>query len=194
MKLAIADPPYLGRAARHYGPGASSVTEFGSGPARAARGWAPSHRGTTEHPDAAAWDDPATHVELIGQLCAEYDGWAVAMWPTSLPLYLAHAPVGARVCPWVKVRPVPGGSRVITSWEPVLVLIPPGRKARAPGMQVRDSLTADPARNGHVGAKPAEWTRWVLDLLGFDPAADTVSDLFPGSGAVSRAIAQGVLL
>jgi hypothetical protein len=45
-----------------------------------------------------------------------------------------------------------------------------------------------------MGAKPRAWTRWVLDMLGYDPESDTVDDLFPGSGAVSNELAQGVLL
>lgn len=38
-----------------------------------------------------------------------------------------------------------------------------------------------------AGAKPAGWTHWVLDALGYEPG-DSVTDLFPGSGAVSQAI------
>jgi hypothetical protein len=47
---------------------------------------------------------------------------------------------------------------------------------------------------GFAGAKPRAWTRWVLDMLGYDPDEDTVDDLFHGSGAVAAEIAQGVLL
>ena len=42
--------------------------------------------------------------------------------------------------------------------------------------------------NGFAGSKPAAWTLWVLDALGYDPHADTVDDLFPGSGAVSAVL------
>jgi hypothetical protein len=37
-----------------------------------------------------------------------------------------------------------------------------------------------------IGAKPAVFCRWVFDLLGAQPQ-DEFSDLFPGSGGVSRA-------
>ncbi len=47
-----------------------------------------------------------------------------------------------------------------------------------------------PQRGGFIGAKPTEWTAWVLDCLSYDPDADTVADLFPGSGAVTDAVAQ----
>jgi hypothetical protein len=37
-----------------------------------------------------------------------------------------------------------------------------------------------------IGAKPAAVCRWIFTLLGAAPG-DTLDDLFPGSGAVSRA-------
>jgi len=37
-----------------------------------------------------------------------------------------------------------------------------------------------------IGAKPAAVCRWIFQLLGAGPG-DTLDDLFPGSGAVSRA-------
>lgn len=50
-----------------------------------------------------------------------------------------------------------------------------------------------PTSNGR-GAKPRPWTRWVLDMLGYDQDADSVDDLFPGSGSVAWEIAQAVIL
>lgn len=47
---------------------------------------------------------------------------------------------------------------------------------------------------GFPGAKPAAWTRWVLDALGYDPETDELVDLFPGSGSITAAATQGVLL
>jgi hypothetical protein len=37
-----------------------------------------------------------------------------------------------------------------------------------------------------IGAKPAAFSRWMFNLLGAQPG-DTFEDLFPGSGAVTRA-------
>ena len=37
-----------------------------------------------------------------------------------------------------------------------------------------------------IGAKPAAVCRWIFDLPGAGPG-DTLDDLFPGSGAVTRA-------
>jgi hypothetical protein len=56
-----------------------------------------------------------------------------------------------------------------------------------------DVLTASTPRRGFIGAKPDEWTRWVLEAMTYDPAKDTVDDIFPGSGAVTIA-AGGMLI
>jgi hypothetical protein len=52
---------------------------------------------------------------------------------------------------------------------------------------MKDYLIANPKQNGFVGAKPDEWTHWVLDAMGYTEG-DIVDDLFLGSGAVSEAI------
>lgn len=184
VKLAIADPPYLGRAQRWYG-----VDGCGAGAGK--------HR-ADEHPAARAWDDPEAHRQLVRDLVAEFDAWAVAMSPHSLDVYLAEVELGSRtgyrVGAWVKPRAAPSGSRIATSWEPVLFYLPPSRRPHGSGPAVRDFVECSPGMSGFIGSKPAAWTRWVLDVLGYDPDVDTVSDLFAGSGAVAAAAAQGVLL
>lgn len=177
MRLAIADPPYLGRAARWYGGGR------GSGGGR--------HR-ADYHPEAAQWDDPARHRGLVKALTA-YDGWAIALTPASLGLYLEACPTDVRVLAWHCRNAPPSGSRIRSTWEPVIVYVPKARRGRG-ALTVDDVLDASAPRIGFSGAKPAVWTRWVLDILGHDPETDTVADLFPGSGSVSHAVAQGVLL
>jgi len=194
VRLAIADPPYLGRAERHYGIGAGQGWWNSPTAGKRPKKGVPKQRLTTEHPDAVLWDDPDTHQQLVQRLHAEYDGWAVAMWPTSLPTYLAVAPADARVCVWHKPNTIPGGGRVLTRWEPVLVYVPPTRRHRDTGPRVPDVFTRGLAKTSHTGTKPAAWTRWILDLLGYDPESDTVDDLFTGSGAVAREIAQQVWL
>ena len=59
---------------------------------------------------------------------------------------------------------------------------------------VRDWFTcARSNRKGIPGAKPHGFNRWILELLNFDPEVDTLDDLFPGSGGMSKAVAeQGV--
>ena len=66
--------------------------------------------------------------------------------------------------------------------------------SRLMGGQIPDLLTCPSPRVGFAGAKPPQWTRWVLDMLGYDAETDVVTDVFPGSGMVAAAIAQGVLL
>lgn len=181
LRLAIADPPYLGRAHRWYGEGGRG---HGGGRGRA-----------DEHPEAAAWDDPEQHRRLVDDLVSRYDGWAVAASPTSLPVYLAHAPADVRVLVWHRRNAQPSGERVLPRWEAVVVRVPETRRTYGTGLAVSDVLDAPISRSGFTGAKPSVWTRWVLDALGHDPAAgDTVDDVFPGSGAVTRELAAGVLL
>jgi hypothetical protein len=147
------------------------------------------------HPGAGDWDDPAAHREMVERLIRDYDGWAIAMNPDNLRDYLQWVPASTRVCAWLKPDAVPGGGLISTSWEPVL--LSPARVGRPlAGMQVRDAISA-PVNAGAAkfpGSKPPAWTRWVLDMLGYDPETDTVDDLFRGSGAVAAEIAQGVLL
>ncbi|WPM94395.1 hypothetical protein VG1_CDS0071 [Arthrobacter phage Cupello] len=174
--MAIADPPYLGRASRWYGPGGR-----GSGGGQ--------HR-ADEHEGAAEWDNPRRHLELLRELQRDYHAWAVALAPDSLPLYLSAVPF-ARVLVWHKRNAVPSGARVRGCWEPVLVWTP--RRAYGSGLPVNDVLDAPAPGGGFAGAKPAAWTRWVLEAMGYTPGFDSVADLFGGSGRVAEELAQGVL-
>lgn len=179
MRLAIADPPYLGKGRRWYGDGCG----IGGGRGRA-----------DFHPEASRWDRPEAHLELVAHLVEEFDGWAIALDVRSLGLYLSAVPVGTRVLSWHRRNAPPSGSRIRSSWEPVLAYIPPARRGWNGGHRLNDVLDAPAPRLGFVGAKPEVWTRWVLDVLGYNPEADELVDIFPGSGAVTRAASQGVLL
>jgi len=149
------------------------------------------------HPDAHLWDDIETHRRMVDRLIADYDGWAIAMAHDNLRDYLPMIPrsVPLRIGIWTKPQTMPGGGRVMNNYEPVIVRIPEGRRA-SKGCTVfpRDSVTISRLNNGFPGAKPPAWTRWVLDMLGYDAETDTVDDLFKGSGSVAAEIAQGVLL
>ena len=157
--LAYADPPYLGQADRY-----------------------------PEHPDAARWDDPAEHVALMLQLDEGYDGWALSCSTPTLAILLPVAPPGTRVAAWVKPWcAFKRNVRVAYTWEPVLFRPVAGRRAGDP--VTRDHLAEGMTmKRGLVGAKPARFNRWVLDLLGFMPG-DTVADLFPGTGSMGAAVA-----
>lgn len=201
MRLAIADPPYPPQYSerRDLAAGGVRITSR----SRARRWYGDGSRGANDaapadfHPNAGEWDDPARHRQLLEQLLDEYDGWAIATTPDGLTCY-HPLPVPCRVMAWVKPRAIPGNHRILTTWEPVIVYTPEGRRARrssaaGPAHQVRDTLIVSPPQLGFAGAKPPEWTRWVLDALGHEES-DVVDDLFPGSGSVAAAVAQGVLL
>lgn len=180
MKLAIADPPYppfigsggrKNRASRWYGDGQRSATD----------------RPSDFHPEAGDWDDPARHRELIEQLMAEFDGWAIATSPDGVAAYYPLPPA-VRIMAWIKPNAQPGAHRLRSMWEPVIVYPPEGRRSNRGGVgAMPDVLTAAAPRVGFIGAKPPEWTRWVLDALGYRDG-DEVIDLFNGSGAVAAAL------
>jgi hypothetical protein len=195
VRLAIADPPYpplFGERA-DTAPGEPPRLTTRS---RARRWYGDGTRATTDsppadfHPAAAQWDDLTEHRRLIERLTADYDGWAIATTPDGLGAY-HPLPVSARVMAWVRPNGMPGGQRIISRWEPVIVFVPEGRRGRGEEF-VADVLVAAAPRRGFAGAKPAEWTRWVLAALGYDSAADELVDVFPGSGAVAAA-ADGML-
>jgi hypothetical protein len=179
-RLCIADPPYLGRAVRWYGAGGCGD---GGGKGQA-----------DNHPDAYLWDDPKTHIQLVHDLQQNYDGWCIAMSVHSLSTYMSAVETdsrnGIRVCVWHKPSAVTSGSRITNTWEPVLVKVPKERRGwNSGGAKMCDVLTANPLRSNFVGAKPREWTMWVLDLMGYRPD-DEVTDMFAGSGAVSAVLSQ----
>jgi len=180
MKLCIADPPYLGRAVRWYGEGGCGD---GRGEGQA-----------DNHPDAYLWDQPETHQNLVKQLEANYEGWAIAMSVHSLSTYLSIIETdsrnGIRVCVWHKPSAITSGSRITNHWEPVIIRVPESRKGwKSGGPRVKDIATFNPPKVNFVGSKPVEWTHWILDLLGYEEG-DVVDDLFLGSGAVTHALSM----
>lgn len=197
MKLAIADPPYPPIYAERYdtADGSPRLTVR----SRARRWYGDGTRSRTEvpadfHPEAGEWDDPARHRRLLEEIHDTYDGWAIATTLDGLEHY-SPLPVPARILIWHKGRALPTSHRIAATLEAVIVLAPKNRRSsRDLGRQVPDLLRATVPQHGFPGAKPVEWTRWVLDALGYDPEADELVDVFPGSGAVTKAAAQGVLL
>jgi hypothetical protein len=168
MRFAYADPPYLGQGAKWYGK---------------------------HHPDAAVWDDPDTHIQLLNRLTDEYpDGWAVSLSAPSLKLYLTHAPDDVRIGAWVKTWHQFLPLTVQYAWEPVIWR--GGRKDPKRNPWVRDWVMAGGGNPAHgarlVGAKPEPFNRWVADLLCYREG-DELVDLFPGTGGMGAALAQGVL-
>lgn len=166
MRIAYADPPYPGQSAKHY----------------------------SDHPDYAGEVLPA---DLFRQL-AEYDGWVLHTSSAALPQIIRAGdsipaeyggPRDYRIMAWVKPfaafkRNVP----VAYAWEPVLV-----KACRKPVVSHRvvmrdwisESITM---KRGLAGAKPEAVCRWLFEVVGMEPS-DELCDLFPGTGAVTRAFA-----
>ena len=169
MNFAYADPPYLG-CCRLYGH---------------------------HHPDGLCWDDWSTHKTLIRRLNNEFpDGWALSASSPSLHDILPMCPGDVRIAVWAKsFCAFKRGVRPCYAWEPVIFR--GGRNKNHPppekgGKQTtpKDFIVAPiTLKKGLTGAKPEAVVRWVLDLLNVQEN-DTVTDLFPGTGVMSRVAAE----
>ncbi len=151
MRLAYADPPYLGCANRY--------------------------------PEKQEVD----HAELIDRLMS-YDGWALSTHSPGLPVILrlpncpSNIHIGAWVKPFASFKP---GVNPAYAWEPVIFW--GGRKLGRDVATVRDWISSNiTLERGVIGAKPEAFCNWVFSMLGASKD-DTLDDLYPGSGAVSRA-------
>ena len=157
--IAFADPPYPGQSAKHYA-------------------W---------HPDYAGEVD---HAELANKL-HEYDGWILNTASTTLHYVLdclrdaGHTDY--RIMAWVK--PFAAFKRNVSvayAWEPVIVKA--ARKPEVSGRMVMRDFMAEgiTMKRGLSGAKPERLCHWLFEVVGAE-RSDTLHDLYPGSGAVSRA-------
>jgi hypothetical protein len=163
MRVAYADPPYIGQAKRHYG---------------------------NESTYAGEVDHEALIRQLVAEFS---DGWALSCSSPSLRYLLPLCPDDVRIGAWVKpFHAFKKGVRPAYAWEPVIyrggrnVGHPPppkGGKATTPRDWVSANITL---QKGLVGVKPPAVCAWIFDLLGMQ-AGDTLVDLFPGSGAVTEA-------
>lgn len=158
MKLGYADPPY---------PGCAGLYR--------------------EHPDYAGEVD---HVALIEQLQSEFAGWVLHTNATPSTMALLAPLVektGARWCSWVKQfaafkRNIP----VAYAWEPVIIK-PIRKPVVSKRLTMRDWIMCPiTMKKGLTGAKPEAVCHWAFELAAARPD-DDLADLFPGTGAVSRA-------
>jgi hypothetical protein len=157
LRVAYADPPYFGLAEKFYGE---------------------------LHPDAADYDKPEAHQNLIHRLCDEFDAWAMSLHSPALKTILPMCPDDCRVMAWVK--PFCSFKKHVTvayAWEPVIVR--GGRKRPITMPTVRDWTNANiTLKKGLTGAKPPEFCRWMFQVLNLEPDDEFV-DMFPGTGIVS---------
>jgi hypothetical protein len=146
-----------------------------------------------DHADYAGEVDHAALLSLL----ATYDGWALSTSARALPGVLALAvaqDLPVRVAAWIRgPRPHATARHALNAWEPV-VYVPAPRDVSPVDAAIAtrriDVLTHGvspmltlPGRV--IGAKPAAVCRWIFDLIGALPG-DTLDDLFPGSGMVSK--------
>lgn len=159
MRIAFADPPY---------PGCAHLYR--------------------DHADYAGEVD---HADLIARLEADYDGWVLhtAATPKAIALIapLVERIPGVRWMSWNK--PFAAFKRNVSvayAWEPVIV-----KAARKPVVSkrlvMRDWI-AEPItlKRGLTGAKPEAVCHWAFEMVGARPDDDLI-DLYPGTGAVTRA-------
>ena len=158
MKIAYADPPYPGCAHKY-----------------------------KDHPDYAGEVD---HRALVAQLERDFDGWILHTHVGGLRMMEREKILpedGIRICQWTKTfaafkRNVP----VAYAYEPVII-----KAARKPVVSERLVLRdwiANPItmERGLTGAKPEKVCHWAFEIVGAQEG-DELVDLFPGTGAVTRA-------
>jgi len=160
VRLAYADPPYPGQAAKHY----------------------------AEHPDyAGEVDHRALLKRLDGEYDGWVLHTSSVALPEVLALADELDIRRYRIMAWVKPfcafkRNVP----VAYAWEPVLVRC--ARKPVVSGRLVMRDWVSEPItmQKGLTGVKPEPVCRWAFEMLGAQPD-DEIHDLFPGTGAVTAA-------
>lgn len=137
-----------------------------------------------DHPDYAGEVD---HSELLLRLQGEFDGWVLHTSSVALSLILPLVPDDARVMAWVKsFAAFKRNVSVAYAWEPVIVK--PARKPVVSKRIVMRDWVECPItlRRGLCGAKPEKVCHWAFEMVGARPE-DGLCDLFPGTGAVTKA-------
>ena len=140
-----------------------------------------------DHPDYGGEVD---HVALCRTL-HEYDGWILHTASTTLAHVLdcvREAELADwRITAWVKpFASFKKGVTLAYAWEPVIVKA--ARKPVVTGRTVMRDWCAEniTMKRGLVGAKPERLCHWLFECVGAEPT-DELVDMFPGSGAVTRA-------
>lgn len=160
MRFAYADPPYIGQAKKHYSKEAEAAGRVAI---------------------------EVDHWKLVSELM-RYDGWALSLSTPSLRQIMAMVPDDVRVGAWVKpFASFKKGVNPGYCWEPVIFWggrpLPTGDGIPT----VRDYVSANiTIKRGVAGAKPEPFCVWLFQMLGMRHDDEFV-DLFPGSGAVTRA-------
>ena len=128
------------------------------------------------------------HVELIREL-EGYDGWALSASSPSLKILIpiinevtTDYRIGAWVKPFCVFKP---NVNPAYAWEPVIYK--PARGYTRHDDTERDWFSHPiTLKKNLVGAKPYEFCFWIFKLLGAR-SCDIFTDLYPGTGIVTRA-------
>lgn len=158
MRMAYADPPYLGCCGRYH----------------------------HNHADGVCYDVVRSHALLIERLSNDFpDGWALSCSSPSLRELLAVCPDDVRIGAWVKPFAVfKPNVNPAYAWEPVIWRGGRTQRARTEPT-ARDWVAAGiTLQKGLCGAKPESFCWWLIELLGLQPDDDFI-DVFPGTGIVS---------
>ena len=173
LRLAYADPPYPGKSGLYH--------------------------------DQATFADEVSIPELLSRLHA-YDGWALSTSAIAAPAVLAQCVARGltiRLAVWVKTPRPHLQARILNAFE--VVIFASGRPTLSPAfhsegsldrqttprLRVTDVLVGVNSRirptlpGACIGMKPPAFCTWVFKLLGALPG-DSLDDLFPGSGIVTR--------
>jgi hypothetical protein len=159
MRVAYADPPYPGKAAKHYRH-------------------RPDYGGEVDH--------PALIQRLIAEFP---DGWALSTNSSTLRVLLPLCPPDVRVGAWVKPFAwTKKGVHPVYAWEPLIFRGGRKRGInRGEGFIAYDWVRSSPMMDSGVkGRKPEEFAFWLFRMLNLREGDEFV-DLFPGSGAVTWA-------
>lgn len=180
LRMAYADPPYVGQSKRHYGDHPDYAGEVNHGELL--------DRLLGEYPDGWALSLSTPSLFYVQSLLAER-----GLLPMDPETFKAR---DYRVMAWVKpFAAFKRNVRVAYTWEPVIVK----EADRLPGATPTRDHVAEciTMQRGLTGAKPEGFCFWLFEAMGLR-RGDELHDLFPGSGAVARAwdawSAQGSLL
>lgn len=160
MRLAYADPPYPGLAARYY----------------------------RNHSDYAGEVDMVALLSQLATYDGWALSTSARALPDVLALCVAQD-LRVRVAAWIRLPRPHMTARLLNGWEPV-VFAGGRNVVSGSAQITDVLLGVVPRRRptlptSVIGMKPPLFAVWVFDLLGAS-RGDTLSDLFPGSGIVGR--------
>ena len=157
MRVAYADPPYPGQAAKHY----------------------------AEHPDYAGEVDHAELIVRLADFDGWALSTSATALASVLPLCPKGVRVMAWVKPFAAYKR--NVTVAYTWEPVIVAPARPATPNRIAGIASRDHLAEPMTmRRGLTGAKPERFCWWLFEVLGLEPD-DEFCDLFPGSGAVADA-------